>query len=1223
MPRSRRRDGSRRRAAALALLSAASACAFSPDFGGAACSRSSPCFHVVPHSHMDPGWRATFAEYYPRAASVFEGVVEALCAQPSRTFALGDAAFLVTWLRRVGGGAAPARCGGATWRQALASLAADGRLELVGGGWVSPDELLAPPDGVLHAFASGLDALAAELPGAPRPAVAWQIDPFGHGAPTPEVLLALNFSAVVLNRVPAKERDGMRADRALDFRWAAAPGAAALRAHVLHGHYGSPPGVDAAVVKAARPLVVAEAADRAASRALLADLRARARASRSGHALLLVGDDFRYDGNAAAALGSLDALLAAFGDSERRTGAPRLRYSTPSAYFAAAAGGPPLPLREGAFAPYSDATPAGENTWSGAYAARPGVKAAAWAASAAARAGVAAAALAGGGAGAADAAKAEERAALLGHHDAVTGTCAAPVAADYRAAGAAARASARAAATAAVMRMLRCDTAPAVAPVSASLLGFTLGGADSGATTPVGSSLEDQGVVFTLAVFNPLGWTVEAEASMPLPPPPSGPGAEDLTLTLRDARTGRALKCQIDPPETAEEEEDAATEAHAAPDARAPPPARRSRDGSVSPGDDEAPRRLMLRLIVPDVPALGTVAVNARWVPRGQIKPRPLWPCEPPQHRHVRSDAPGAAVGVRSAPGASALLMPLRGHGFGRGAGVSLAAQFPPPDGVDEPHTHVRLTLRALRYVFLPDDDAFGAGPYVTRSLLAGGVYLWAGLACGGAAAALAAAALSAAAAARGRRRGGGAALAPRPRVLPGTPPSPSNAPGRGIGAASPRNRRGALAAAKALLTAMAAAFTRGLASMHPTRRAAGGGAAFAAAAVAVLLQSRALSDDAARAVLTHGFAVGAPLGGAATALVALHRGGGAVASAAFVAGGAVGVPLWLLVAPGWHARLPPRAPADEAARAAGCAHGAVSSTCTVSLGALASATLRASARPLAPLILTLSARAEDDSEVVARFAAMSRAPRVGGGALRDDGAAARAFRFVAGRSVPGNAAPLAGFAALPGFALLPLRPTGGAALGGGAELSVARSVTSDDGRGLGRGAPGRDATQATLRLVLRPPATPAVLRAEQRAALHVPVAVRLPAACAADTAAGSVWPRLTAPLPPDVHVAMLRGPAPDEAADAPLRLTLQHLGEPGADGPHALASLAAALGGTAEALHSEGVYAALRPGGLAQLRWRPAWEEAPRVAPQPPRGAQNCLRLPPGEPCVDNDGLF
>jgi hypothetical protein len=327
---------------------------------------------------------------------MFEGVIGALCAHADRTFAFGDAFFLVTWLRRVGARPPAAACvaaGHATWRAALGALAAQRRVELVGGGWASPDELLSPPDGVLLAFATGLDALSTELPHAPRPRVAWQIDPFGHGAPTPPALRALNFSAVALNRVPFRTRARARGARSLDFLWRASPhtrDAAALQAHILFEHYASPRGLDVTRLTAA--LSAAEASAWAASESLARDLRRRADASASGHVLLLVGDDFRYSANAAPALASLDALLAAFAAAEEgRSGAPRLRYSTPSAFFdavaAAETAAAPLPRREGAFAPYADAALSAENTWAGAYGARPGVKAAAWGAVSLARAG--------------------------------------------------------------------------------------------------------------------------------------------------------------------------------------------------------------------------------------------------------------------------------------------------------------------------------------------------------------------------------------------------------------------------------------------------------------------------------------------------------------------------------------------------------------------------------------------------------------------------------------------------------------------------------------------------------------------------------------------------------------------------------------------------------------------------------------------------------------------
>jgi hypothetical protein len=1102
---------------ALALSCCRFAAAHTPAWGPAPCSNAAPCFHVVPHSHLDPGWRVTVEAYYPIAASILAAVTTQLCAVTQRTFVFGDALFLVTWLRRVGDAAAPASCralGANTWRDAVTLLAQTGRLELAGGGWTSPDELMSPPDGALAAFAAGLDALRVELPGAPTSRVAWQIDPFGHGAPMPSLLLALNFSAAVLNRVPYRQRARARQRAALDFRWASAPDAPALLSTVLYAHYSSPRGMD--VTLQTHALTRREAAQRAAAPALLAELARRAAASATGHVLLLIGDDFRFENNAGAALASLDALLEAFAAAKANASAPhtapRLCYSTPSAFFAALAaatdGGSAdavvLERREGAFAPYADAPLSNENTWSGAYGARPAVKAAAWAAAAAGRAAAAAHALGGAGAGAAHAIQAEELAALLLHHDAVTGTCAAPVAADYLGSGLKAGAEARAALLAAARHLLGCD-----------------GNAVDGRIDDAASS---EG--FRIGVFNSLGWAVDAVTALPLPLPPL-PG---LALLLSDARTGDALSCQLDDVDSLEE---AAWAAEAADE-----PARASRHREQR---REAPHHNMLRFRIA-VPPLGLVAVDARWV--AQEDGVLAHACMPPRQQAVKD----AALAAVSAAAAAATLRPQQQR-FGGGGVIGLHASFP---GVtpDAPRVDAALSLRALRYIFLPDDDIFGAGPYVTRSLLVSGLYLWLGLLGGGSAVVLA---LAAAAALR--------------RVVAG--------------------------AEAGKTTARACSTAR-----RTLRHAFGGGACFGGFVVASLLQStRLLSDAAARQLLTHGLAAGAPLGAGAALAVALSlpsRGASAATAAAFVAGGAAGVPLWLFATPAWHARAMPPALPDAAAAA--CLHGAVTSVCTTPIGERVSLSVTATAVPHAPLTLRIAATTDDDSEVVTRLASAHS----GGEMTRDDGVCARHVGFSPLRSIPANTAAIAGFVTLPGVALLPLRPTGGVRLCGGVELSVARSATSDDGRGLGGGAPGRDDSVAQLRLALLPAAPPGALRAAHRAALHPPRAVLLPRGCGASSAAAAA-PRFASPLPPGVHIAMLRAPQSDAGVGAPLRLTLHHLGEPGADASHALAALVASLGGDARVLasaHSNGSDASLlQPGGLAQLAWRPEWEASPRAA--------------------------
>ena len=1047
----------RARLAALLCAALLRACSsvqvHAPSFGAKPCSRVAPCFHVVPHSHLDPGWRLTVDQYYPSVAGIFRGVLSALCEAPARTFALGDAIFLVKWLRRTGDEPLPpaspcAALGGSatpTWRGAVRALARTGRLELDGGGWVSPDELLSPPDGVLHAFAAGLDALAAELLGV-APTVAWQIDPFGHGAGTVAVARALNFSAIVLNRVPYRLRARLRQRAQLDFLWAASPhDRAPLLASVLYAHYAPPRGLD--VCRDTASASAQEATSRLAAPQLRADLRKRAAAASTGHVLLLIGDDFRYQHNAAAAFGSLDAIVAA---SAADHDAPRLAYSTPSAYFAAVrASGTQLVVRDGTFAPYADAPYANENTWTGAYAARPALKNAAWAASAAAHAAIAAAALARApSAVLRTAADAEEGAALILHHDAITGTCAPHVAADYMSIAAASRAASRAAVRLALERLLQCET-------------------DAGGE----HALSD----FFVGVFNPLGWRADAVVALQLPShaPPGRP-----LLLLRDARRGGALlTCQLD-------------------------------------GErDEGGGMLTARFRI-GVPPLGAVRIDASWLADDSADAP--FACAVPRVETTENDV------VTLAGGDSASLVTLRSR-----------------RGVFEVHAaFVTVRIAARRYVYLPDDDLFGSGPYVTRSLLVSGVYLWAGLGCGGLAGLL-----LAALARCWRRRGARRGKAVKP----------------------PQRRRFRF-------------------ELGASCRWACGGVCFAVAIVVALAQNWTLLSDAAlQALLTHGLAAGMPLGIAAAGAAA-RAASVPTHAAEFIVGGAVGVPFWLLVAPSWHSRVVPSVESSVAQTS----HGAVSSTCTLSLGDNASLTVvKSHAAPLAPLLLQMRGAAAADTELVIRISAYGRSNATP--PHWDDGVQGKPFVRAPLRSAPASAVPLAGFLVLPGdgaAALLPLRPTSAAPLGGAAELSVARSVTSDDGRGLGPVEAGRDDDpRARLDLALVPRATPAELRAAHRAMLHAPIAAVLHTRrCSAVVAS----PRLGAPLPADVHITMLRAPT---VGDAALKLTLRHLGEPGADEAHSLAALATALGGSVAVMHpADGV--TLHPGELVQLNWQPVWDE-------------------------------
>jgi hypothetical protein len=544
----------------------------------APCSPEAPCVHLVPHTHLDPGWRDTFEGYHRAFASrIHPSVVLALAADHRKRFAFADVSFLARWLEETGDASVPPTCAydpkppphatetrldaswrrhtqrGAraarafateetacpkTWSTLCRRLVREGRLDVVGGGWVSHDEATTPVDLAAAQYDEGMRTVRAlffdreetdrerETDGGGRSGggvedvtepskIAWQIDPFGHAAATPTVLSLMGFERVVLNRVPAVIKRQMIRENAREFTWKSSSrrkGAdddddakprgeeSRVYAHVLRAHYNVPPELD---FENRRFTVVAgedgkvrddESLTRAAA-ALLKTAKAASRGVTHGHALVLVGDDFRFvdanftfgawrdvldrvssekphssaigherRGDANAKSTAHPRRFGAFGEPKKHeknkvfaASSPplRFRWSTPREYFASASTARALtrenregsfPSRRGSFFPYADNFPASENAWVGSFVARRALKDAVLeaATSAVVASSFAASVFFSGSstrskprdvfvdASFARNVTAARRDGFLGlHHDAITGTCPADVAEDY------------------------------------------------------------------------------------------------------------------------------------------------------------------------------------------------------------------------------------------------------------------------------------------------------------------------------------------------------------------------------------------------------------------------------------------------------------------------------------------------------------------------------------------------------------------------------------------------------------------------------------------------------------------------------------------------------------------------------------------------------------------------------------------------------------------------
>ena len=237
--------------------------------------------HVVPHTHIDPGWLDTYNGYYGRSVrGILNEVTKELELEPNRTFSWSETCYFARWFSEQS----------ARRKAFVREAVASGRLEFVGGGWVQHDESLPTVSAILDSMAEG-HAWLNETFGV-RPSVGWQIDVFGHSAASAALLGRMGFSALVINRINYRLKRRWIGERHLEFDWAGEPalGGAPTLTHVLHTHYSTPKGLDFE----GAPLAESAATVAARADSLRRVVLERSEAYRTQELMLLVGDDFRW-----------------------------------------------------------------------------------------------------------------------------------------------------------------------------------------------------------------------------------------------------------------------------------------------------------------------------------------------------------------------------------------------------------------------------------------------------------------------------------------------------------------------------------------------------------------------------------------------------------------------------------------------------------------------------------------------------------------------------------------------------------------------------------------------------------------------------------------------------------------------------------------------------------------------------------------------------------------
>uniref|UniRef100_A0A915D834 Alpha-mannosidase n=1 Tax=Ditylenchus dipsaci TaxID=166011 RepID=A0A915D834_9BILA len=260
------------------------------------------------------------------------------------------------------------------------SRLATGQLELIGGGWVQPDEAASHYYELIDQYTLGLGILNEHLGSVDIPSldfqVAWQIDPFGHSREHANLMAMMGYEALFFARQHYLELEQRKKERNLEFLWNTSDD---LKTGILTGGffrstYAPPDGFCFDALCFDDPIIdnlklqgynLPEKVDSFAK-----IVKQQVDAQRHNHALMTMGGDFTYT-NANMFYTSLDKLIKGINDKSPQYNMTAF-YSTPSCYVKALNEATPhLQAKNDDFFPYASSN---HSYWTGYFTSKPAIK---------------------------------------------------------------------------------------------------------------------------------------------------------------------------------------------------------------------------------------------------------------------------------------------------------------------------------------------------------------------------------------------------------------------------------------------------------------------------------------------------------------------------------------------------------------------------------------------------------------------------------------------------------------------------------------------------------------------------------------------------------------------------------------------------------------------------------------------------------------------------------
>ena len=189
--------------------------------------------HIVPHTHLDPGWLKTPEEYYNDEAidKIFYTVLYELSntTKTQKTFVINELYYFKIWYEKLN----------QTEKNQFKKLIEEKKIEFVSGSYVINDEATPLYYNIMDQIRIGLQFLYEEFH--IKPKTAWYIDSFGHSAGNAYILSQLNYDNIIMGRMHEDFLSLMKENKMTEFYWepfGKNSNDKKILTHILPLHYG-------------------------------------------------------------------------------------------------------------------------------------------------------------------------------------------------------------------------------------------------------------------------------------------------------------------------------------------------------------------------------------------------------------------------------------------------------------------------------------------------------------------------------------------------------------------------------------------------------------------------------------------------------------------------------------------------------------------------------------------------------------------------------------------------------------------------------------------------------------------------------------------------------------------------------------------------------------------------------------------------------------------------